>query len=449
MSTVCAISTPPGISALAIVRVSGPLTREIFEKIFLKDISKIIPRKIYKSFLYDPVKKEIIDEVTFIYYKEPDSYTGEDMVEIICHGGYIVPKLVEEAIIKAGASPASPGEFTMRRFLNGKCDLLQAQAINEISRATTKSAVFIALNKLKGDASKEFKKIHEEIIDLVKDFEVIIDFPEEDVPPLDKEEVVKKYKSIMENLEKFINEGEKGRKFLKGPKIAICGKVNVGKSTLFNALLEKERAIVSEIPGTTRDYISEEIFIKDFLVKIFDTAGIRKAKGKIEEIGILKTDEIIKESDIIIYLVDASKKEDDFEFLERFKDKEIIVVLNKIDKGIKINEERIKEKLKDIPYVYVSAKEKKNIDKLRDLIEEKAMKISGKPSFSLSEREEKICFKCLELLKESFENFKKNLSEELVVLPLKESLFLMNELIGIDVEDKILEKIFENFCIGK
>ncbi|MEO0233421.1 MAG: tRNA uridine-5-carboxymethylaminomethyl(34) synthesis GTPase MnmE, partial [candidate division WOR-3 bacterium] len=193
MSTICAIATAKGISALSIVRVSGEEVPSIFEKIFLKNISEIIPKKIYKSFLYEPETKEIIDEITFIYYKAPDSYTGEDMLEIISHGGYIVPKLIEEAIIKAGAVPASPGEFTKRRFLNGKIDLFQAESINEISRATTKSAVMIALSKLKGEVSKEFKEIQEEIIDLVKDFEVIIDFPEEDVPPLNKEEVIKKY----------------------------------------------------------------------------------------------------------------------------------------------------------------------------------------------------------------------------------------------------------------
>lgn len=449
MSTICAIATPRGISALSIIRVSGEEVSSIFEKIFLKKISEFVPKRIYRSFLYDPETKEVIDEVTFIYYKAPDSYTGEDMLEIISHGGYIVPKIIEDAIIKAGAIPAPPGEFTKRRFLNGKIDLFQAESINEISRATTRSAVRIALSKLKGEVSKEFKEIQEEIIDLVKDFEVIIDFPEEDVPPLNKEEVVKKYNSIIEKLSKFINEGGRGRKFLNGPRVAICGKVNVGKSTLFNAILKKERAIVSEIPGTTRDYLSEEIFIKDFLVKIYDTAGIRKAKGKIEKVGILKTEEIIKESDLIIYVVDASKKSEDFEFIKEFKDKEIIVAFNKIDKGIKIDEKEIKEKLKDISYVFISAKEEKNIDKLRNMIEEKALKIFENPNFSLNEREERICFKVLELLKESFNNFKNNLSEEIVVLPLRESLSLMNELIGIDIEDKILEKIFENFCIGK
>ncbi|MEO0260323.1 MAG: tRNA uridine-5-carboxymethylaminomethyl(34) synthesis GTPase MnmE [candidate division WOR-3 bacterium] len=449
MSTICAIATAKGISALSIVRVSGEEVPSIFEKIFLKNISEIIPKKIYKSFLYEPETKEIIDEITFIYYKAPDSYTGEDMLEIISHGGYIVPKLIEEAIIKAGAVPASPGEFTKRRFLNGKIDLFQAESINEISRATTKSAVMIALNKLKGEVSKEFKEIQEEIIDLVKDFEVIIDFPEEDVPPLNKEEVIKKYNYIIEKLSEFINEGERGKKFLMGPRVAICGKVNVGKSTLFNAILKKERAIVSEIPGTTRDYILEEIFIKDFLIKIYDTAGIRKAKGKVEKIGIIKTEEIIKESDIIIYVVDASKKDGDFEFIKNLKNKEVIVVFNKIDKGIKFSEEEIKKNLEGLPYLFISAKEGKNIDKLRNMIEEKTLKIFENPSFSLNEREEKICLKVLNLVKESFNNFKNSLSEEIVVLPLRESLSLMNELIGVDVEDKILEKIFENFCIGK
>ncbi len=449
MSTICAIATPKGISALSIVRVSGEEVPSIFEKIFLKNIFEFTPKKIYKSFLYDPETKEVIDEVTFIYYKAPESYTGEDMIEIISHGGYIIPKLIEEAIIKAGATPALPGEFTKRRFLNGKIDLFQAESINEISRATTKSAINIALSKLKGDVSKQFKGIQEEIIDLVKDFEVVIDFPEEDIPPLNKEEVIKKYNSIIERLDKFINEGGRGKKFLVGPKVAICGKVNVGKSTLFNALLKRERAIVSEVPGTTRDYISEEIFIKDFLVKIFDTAGIRKAKVKIERIGILKTEKIIRESDIIIYVVDASKKDEDFEFLKKLKNKEVIVVFNKIDKGIKIDENKIKEKLKDIPYLFVSAKKDKNIDKLREMIEKESLKIFENPNFALNEREERICKKVLELIKESYGNFENNLSEEIILLPLKEALFLMNELIGIDVEDKILEKIFENFCIGK
>lgn len=452
MSTVCAIATPPGVSALAIIRVSGPDTVPIIEKIFLKKISEVNPKRIYKGFLYHPETNEIIDEVTFIFYKEPDSYTGEDMLEIISHGGYIVPRLIEEAIIKAGASPALPGEFTKRRFLNGKIDLLQAEGINEISRATTRSAVSIALNKLKGEVSLRFKEIQDKIIDLVKDFEVMIDFPEEDIPPLNEKEVFEKYRMIISELENFIEEGKKGRKFLKGPKIAICGRTNVGKSTLFNALLERERAIVSEIPGTTRDYISEEIFIKEFLTKIFDTAGIRKARGRLERIGIERTEKIIEESDIIIYMLDASKKEENIDgFIEKMKGKgkEIIVVFNKIDKGIRIDFNKVREKLKDLPFIFISAKEGKNIESLRELIEKKTMEIFGNPYFSLNEREERIGVKVLELVKESFENFLKKRSEEIILLPLRESLYLMNELIGIDVEDRILDKIFENFCIGK
>lgn len=452
MSTVCAIATPHGISALAIIRVSGPDTEEILKKVFFKQPSKISPKKIYRSFLYHPETKEILDEVTFVFYREPESYTGEDMLEIISHGGYIVPRLIEEAIIKAGANPALPGEFTKRRFLNGKIDLLQAESVNEISRATTKSAVSIALGKLKKDVSKRFGIIQNEIIDLVKDFEAIIDFPEEDIPSLDDKAIVKKYNSIIKKLENFIEEGEKGRRFLKGPKIAICGKTNVGKSTLFNALLERERAIVSEIPGTTRDYISEEVFIKEVLTKIFDTAGIRKAKGKVEKIGIKKTEQIIEQSDIIVYMLDASSKSENLDgFIKGLKEKgkEIIVVFNKIDKGIKIDRGKLKKDLKDIPCIFVSAKEKKNIDKLRNLIEEKTMKIFGEPHFSLSERESRICVKVLTLIRESLAGFSKKLSEEIVVLPLKESLSLMNDLIGVDVEDKILEKIFENFCVGK
>ncbi len=452
MSTVCAIATPNGVSALAVIRVSGPDTEKILKKIFLKQPSEISPKRIYRSFLYHPETKKIVDEVTFVFYREPASYTGEDMLEIVSHGGYIVPKFIEETIIKAGASPALPGEFTKRRFLNGKIDLLQAESVNEISRATTRSAVSIALGKLKGDVSKRFRGIQNEIIDLAKDFEAVIDFPEEDIPPLDNRKIMKKYNTIIKKLENFIKEGEKGRKFLKGPKIAICGKTNVGKSTLFNALLERERAIVSEIPGTTRDYISEEVFIKEVLTRVFDTAGIRKAKGKVEKMGIKKTEEIIGQSDIIVYMLDASSRNENLDgFIEdlKKKEKEIIVVFNKIDKGIKIDREKVKKDLKDIPCIFVSAKEKKNIDQLRNLIEEKTMKILGNPHFSLSERESGICVKVLTLVRESLTSFSKKLSEEIVVLPLKESLSLMNDLIGMDVEDKILKKIFENFCIGK
>ncbi|MEO0160461.1 MAG: tRNA uridine-5-carboxymethylaminomethyl(34) synthesis GTPase MnmE, partial [candidate division WOR-3 bacterium] len=267
--TIVAISSGYGISAISVIRVSGPLTTEIIKRIFKRNLRERYAHylKLYNS------EGKVIDDVIAIYYKSPKSYTGEDMLEIFCHGGLVIPKLIVKEIIKIGARQAEPGEFTKRAFLNNKLDLIQSRTINEIINAKNENAIYSLRNRLEGFLSKKLEDLRESLLDLLKEIEARIDF-EEDVPEISKEEVFEKLEDILNNFEVLINNAGSIEKISEGISVVIIGKANVGKSSIFNKLLGYERAIVSEIPGTTRDYISEYITINGVLFKLIDTAGI-------------------------------------------------------------------------------------------------------------------------------------------------------------------------------
>ena len=461
LDTICAISTPPGVSGIGIVRLSGPDTYKIIEKIFTPGkitgkrkkikIEKIPSHTVHYGHIIE--NGRIIDEVLLTIMKAPKSYTREDMAEIGCHGGIIPLKEVLNLCIKMGARLASPGEFTMRAFLNGRIDLSQAESVLEIINSQTEKGLEIALSKLEGNFSKKINQIREKIINILVNFEATIDFPEEEDTERIEIECEGKIREILKEVEDILSSARRGKLLFEGVKAAIVGRTNVGKSSLLNKLIEEERAIVSEIPGTTRDIIQEVINIKGIPVKIIDTAGIRKTKGKIEKMGVEKAIEWMKKAEINIVVIDGSQKlkKDDEKLLENINGKEYIIAVNKIDLPLKVNIEHLKKDFDIEKIVMVSAKNGNGIEELKEkifkIIEKGKRKSDGEIYLNL--REENLIRKLKKALNDCLVSIKNNLTPEITVECLREAINEIDYLTGRKYNDEILEKIFSNFCIGK
>jgi len=433
--TIIAISSAYGISAISVIRVSGSLVNEIIKKIFKKQLKERYAHylKLYNS------EGKVIDDVIAIYYKSPRSYTGEDMLEIFCHGGIIIPKLILKEIIKLGARQAEPGEFTKRAFLNGKLDLIQSRTINEIINAKSENAIFSLRNRIEGILSMKIQNLKEQLLDLLKEIEARIDF-EEDVPEISKEEVFNRIENILKMFEDLINNSSSIEKISEGISVVIIGKANVGKSSIFNKILGFERAIVSDIPGTTRDYISEYVNINGILFRIVDTAGIREAFDIIEKIGIERSLNLTKFSDIIMFVLSAENIEDfEIELLNKIPKEKLILVVNKCEIS--------KPVIKNYEPVYVSVYENIGFEELKNKLYEKAInEISAEYYFSRSE---------YELLQYAYDRLKetlnlKNEPLDIISHQIRISINSISKLLGIeDLPEEILNRVFRDFCIGK
>ena len=439
MDTIAAVSTPPGVGGIAVVRISGADTIPILKKIFIgKDLSKAKPNTTHHGFIKDPSTNEKIDEVVVSFFKGPNSYTGEDVAEISCHGGRLVPELVLEAVIKAGARLAKPGEFTERAFLNGKIDLIQAQAVLDLIHAKSRKAVHYALNRLTGKLSEKIKELGNSLLETIVQIEARIDF-EEDVPPLDKNWLNNQINSIYREIESIVNTGKRGRYFFTGVHVAIMGPPNVGKSTLFNRLLGKDRAIVTEIPGTTRDVISEELILNGVPIVLYDTAGIRETRDVVESIGVNKALQKIKEVDIVIEMIEPGMMEYAH---SASRDVTKIKVLNKID--------LFGKKTGFPPDVLpISALTGDGIESLKSKLLSEIKGLVYGADISLSDRELHLLESVLRDLKDA-ETTLETMGLEIVAFHLRSAYQRFQELIGYsDMPELILSEIFKNFCVGK
>ncbi len=335
-STIAAIATAHGVGSIAIVRLSGPEASSIAKKMVKNEILK--PRYAHLRELYDK-SGEPIDQAIVLYFQAPKSFTGEDVVEFQCHGGIVVAQMILQRALELGARLAEPGEFSKRAFLNGKIDLSEAEAIAKLIEARSEDAAKILAKQLRGELGKFVEEVRERLIRILAYVEVNIDYAEEDLPEDLAQQMQEQLQEIAKQLERIVESSRRRAGLLEGFKVAIVGKPNTGKSSLLNALLDYERAIVSDIAGTTRDTIEESVRIGSHLVRFVDTAGIREAEDEIERIGVERSIEAIEQSDIVIAMFDASKPLDEedqkiLKLIERYqKQKEIIVVLNKIDKG--------------------------------------------------------------------------------------------------------------------
>lgn len=456
MSTIASISTAPGIGGIGIIRMSGKKSFEILEKIFKpKKQEKIEDIKGY-TIKYGHIVEEdkIIDEVLVSYFKAPKSYTAEDMCEINSHGGNLIVKKILELCLKNGAELAEPGEFTKRAFLNGRIDLAQAESVVDVINAKSEKEVKASIKQLEGELSKEIQKIKQEILEVLVNIEVSIDYPEYDVEEVQNKEILEMLESVENKLKKLEKTFDSGKILKNGIKTAIIGKPNAGKSSLLNAILKEDRAIVTEYEGTTRDTIEEFVTINGIPLKLIDTAGIREASDEVEKIGIQKAKEIAKEADLVIAIFDISKKlsKEDEEILKIVKNKKSIILLNKIDLKQAISEKDPKflESSKNI--IKISALNKKGIEEIYNKISE---------MFSLNEinmdndivitnvRHKNLISKAIKNVLKTKETMKKDMPIDIIAIYIKDILEDLGSITGEIITEDIINEIFSKFCLGK
>ncbi|WP_456382799.1 tRNA uridine-5-carboxymethylaminomethyl(34) synthesis GTPase MnmE [Persephonella sp.] len=443
--TIVANATPLIPSAVGIIRISGGEALNIGRKLFTLP-ENIQERKAYFGKIKDR-EGGVIDEGLFIYFKAPRSFTGEDVVEIYPHGSVpVIKKILEEAVY-FGARLAQPGEFTKRAFLNGKIDLTQAEAIADLIEAKTEKASQAAVNLLQGKLSEEVKKLRETLLELISLIEAEINFPE-DIEEIDFEVIKSNLNSVLKQIDKLMRTYRRGQLLREGIKLAIVGRPNVGKSSLFNALVGYERAIVSELKGTTRDFIEESLTINGIPVKLLDTAGIRETEDKIEKLGIEKALEKIKEADIVLFVFDASEgvTREDLEIYEKIKDKSPLVIGNKSDL---LDKSEKKYYFKDV--ILVSSKTLENFALLEERILQKLNLIEDSDTDVYINLRHYESFKkakdILERVLSSIESYKDH--KELLMLEISEAEKALEEITGEITTEDVLGNIFSRFCIGK
>lgn len=434
--TIVALATPKLKSALAIIRLSGDDCFDVVSKIFSKDLRVNKKRDIHFGYIKDGDKE--IDQVVLLTYVAPHSFTGEDSIEIICHGSMLIADQIIKLILKNGARYATNGEFSSRAFLNGKVDLIQAEAINDMINATTDEAKELSMLALKGENSKVFKPIKEKIGELLAKVEVNIDYPEyEDIEITSKEEIIKTSNEIIALLDELIKQGEKDKIYREGLKIAIVGKPNVGKSSLLNALINEDKAIVTSIAGTTRDIVEGDFSLMGVPIHLYDTAGLHESDDIIEQIGIEKAKNSINESDLILFVVDETGI--DTSLYNLIKDKKHIIVYNKKD----IFNDNDKNKL------YVSAKEK-DIKPLLEKIKETMDigELNVKPSFN-NTRQLGVLKNIVLNLSQAIEDAKNDEPIDLISTSLMVAYNASLELLGESNKNDLVDEIFSRFCVGK
>ena len=448
--TIVAISTALGVGAISIVRLSGNEAIEIVNNCFKgKDLTKVESHTINYGHIID--NDEVIDEVLVSIMKSPKTYTTEDVVEINCHGGIISTKRILETMLTHGARLAEPGEFTKRAFLNGRIDLVKSEAVMDIIDSKSEEANKLALSQLTGTTSNMIKKFRDKLKQLLASIEVNIDYPEYyDIEVVTKEKIEKELKVMKEDLKKVIKESKNSTLIKEGIKTVIIGRPNVGKSSILNKLLEQEKAIVTDIAGTTRDIVEGEIYLDGILLNIIDTAGIRSTEDIVEKLGVEKSLSMIDDADLVIVVLNNNESltKEDEEILEKTKDKERIIVINKndLEKKININSKELKN------IVYTNTNSTEGIKALKEKIIElfQLENIKSKDyTYLTNARQISLAKKAYQSLHDAEEGLKNDLPIDMIEIDLKETFDLLGEIIGETYSEEILDHLFANFCVGK
>lgn len=453
--TIAAIATPAGTGGIGIIRISGEEAKSILDKIFLPaNPSSIDNRKMSYGNIVDPQSKQIVDEVLCVYMKAPKTYTCEDVVEINCHGGMMPLRKTLELVLSNGARMAEPGEFTKRAFLNGRLDLSQAEAVIDVINAKTDKSFDSALSQLNGKLSSHIKEIRQKLVDVLVNITVNIDYPDEDIEQITYENLEKDLIEINDSLEKLLESSKTGKIIRDGLGISIIGKPNVGKSSLMNNLLREERAIVTDIPGTTRDTIEEFISIKGIPVKLTDTAGIRDTDDVIEKIGIEKSKESLKNADLVMFIIDSSRPldEEDFDILESLDPGKSIIVLNKVDLDAAIDFDQLEELSKGIRIIQTSMETQKGVDSVIDEIVSMVYtdKVSNSDDVLVTNvRHMNLLQGAAQSIKDGIEMTKMLEALEFIEIDVNNSYQLLGEIIGETAADDIINEVFARFCLGK
>lgn len=455
--TIAAVGTRPGEAAIGIVKLSGEESISIADKIFKsKNNKRLKDMETYNMIYGNIVDKDgnIIDEVIVTLMKKPRSYTREDVAEINCHGGMAATTKVLELCIENGARTAEPGEFTKRAFLNGRIDLSQAEAVIDLVKSKTEQSLKIAAKNLKGDVGKEIRKLREMVMDVMVQLEASIDFIEEDLEITPFSRLLREVKVIKEELIELIKNEEKGEIIKNGVKVAIVGKPNVGKSSLLNLLLKKEKAIVTSIPGTTRDAVEEILYVEGIPLILVDTAGIRKTKNTIEKIGVSRSLRHIDEAELVLMVLDGNRKigKMDLNIIKKIKDKKTICCINKADLKQNLEMDRVIKYFNEKFIIKISALKGTGIRDLESRIRKIIMDngdINIEEKIIVNSRHKVILKGARDLLENAERAMRDKISEEFPSYDLKAAYDLMGEIIGETTGEDVLRMIFSKFCIGK
>ena len=463
--TICAVSTASGMGAIAVIRLSGERSHEIALSVFRKktvalNISDIKAYKAYFGEIFDPKSEDraMVDEVLVTFFKNPHSYTGEDSVEISCHGSVYVQQRILELLVNQGARLAGPGEFSKRAFINGKLDLTQAEAVADLISSQNEASHRIAVNQLKGGFSKELKELRAKLLDLTSLLELELDFSEEDVEFADRTQLRDILNESLTHIGKLTDSFRLGNAIKNGIPVAIVGETNAGKSTLLNAILGEERAIVSDIEGTTRDTIEETFNINGTLYRFIDTAGIRETSETIEKIGIERTFRKISEADIILGMLDLTKGYENVcksaELIISKIDSEkqtLLLIGNKRDLAGSFPISQLQESYQNIPFSFISAKDTADIDTLKSLIIKCSdiHKVTSNESLVTNVRHYEALVHAAQSLRQVRDGMDMNLSADLLAEDLKDALYHLGSITGEVTNNEVLGNIFGRFCVGK
>ena len=455
--TITALVTAVGESSVGIIRISGPEATNIANKIYKgkTDFKTAESHTVHYGYVYDAKNDKKIDEAIFLLMRGPRSFTGEDVVEVQCHGGMVVLKQTLQLILSCGARLAEQGEFSKRAFLNGRLDLAQAESIMDIVQAKTERGVDLALSQLQGSLSGMVRELRADLLELVAFIQADIDYPDDDIERLTPEEYQSRVANLKDQIASVLQNAQKGKIIRDGLRVVIAGKPNVGKSSLLNALLGQERAIVTDIPGTTRDVIEEYINLNGIPLKIVDTAGIRETDNLVEQIGVDKAQQFVKNADLVLYVVDALQglTEEDTQMLDEIKNQHVIYLMNKSDVGISDQARAaFSEAIGGAPVLEISAREKLGLDQL----EQRIMDLFFSGTLEVQNDIMVTNVRHIQILEESaahMEGFLTGLmlgmSVDFLVIDLQNAWEKLGKITGETVEEDLLDQIFSKFCLGK
>ncbi|MBJ7895334.1 tRNA uridine-5-carboxymethylaminomethyl(34) synthesis GTPase MnmE [Bacillus atrophaeus] len=459
MDTIAAISTPMGEGAIAIVRLSGPEAIQIADRMYKgpkgKTISSVESHTIHYGHIVDRSTQRVVEEVMVSVLRAPRTFTREDVIEINCHGGIVTVNQVLQLALREGARLAEPGEFTKRAFLNGRIDLSQAEAVMDLIRAKTDRAMNVAMNQMEGRLSALVRRLRNELLETLAHVEVNIDYPEyDDVEEMTHQLLIERASSVKKEIDALLTTSEQGKILREGLSTVIIGRPNVGKSSLLNSLVHETKAIVTDIPGTTRDVIEEYVNVRGVPLRLVDTAGIRETEDIVEKIGVERSRQVLKEADLILLVLNYSEElsEEDVKLFEAVKGMDVIVILNKTDLEPKIDADRVKELANGRPVVTTSLLKEEGITDLEEAIQSLFFTgtiESGDLTYVSNTRHISILHEAKRAIEDALNGIEQDVPIDMVQIDLTRCWELLGEIIGDAVHESLIDQLFSQFCLGK